>query len=201
MVEQDAPRSAAQPFLFSEQTIKELTAAEKQGRYTLERLRKLRPEVIEEIIRLRAENLGKLRIAQICHVHHETVTAVDMAYAEPIDIARAARVARLRSAADKIVECIEQNPGLVPWNAKALAAAQLYDKAELLDGRATVRAEHTESVDIYATWNEFLEKVIDVSSETGLDGEKKPAIEPGPETDIARLPYAGAVLEAEEQHP
>lgn len=165
--------AAAQPFLFSEQTIAELTNAEKQGRYTLERLCKLRPEAIDEIIRLRGEFVGKLRIAEIVRVAHETVTAVDSAYAEDISIARSNRVTRLRSAADKLVEMVDQNPGLVPWNVKCLAASQLYDKAELLDGRATVRVEDIKRVDIYSDWPAFVKKHLAPEDAVEIGSERK----------------------------
>ena len=171
--------SPAQPFLFSEQTIAGLTKAEKQGRYTLERLRELRPEAIDEIIHLRGEFVGKLRIAEIVHVAHETVTAVDAAYRESIDIAREARVARLRSAGDKLVEQIDQNPGLVPWHSKAVAASQLYDRAELLDGKFTARVEHVERVDICRDLNRSLMKyereetqMREIAAGMGLAGKK-----------------------------
>jgi hypothetical protein len=173
----------AQPFLFSEQTIEGLTKAEKQGRYTLERLREFRPEAIDEIIHLRGEFVGKLRIAEIVHVAHETVTAVDAAYPEAISIARESRVARLRSAGDKLVEQIDQNPGLVPWHAKAVAASQLYDRAELLNGGVTERVEHVGRVDIYSDWPAFVAKqlqpdqVLEVGSRMGLDGGNLSPIE------------------------
>jgi hypothetical protein len=178
--------TAAQPFLFSELTIAGLTTAEKHGRFTLERLRKLRPEAIDEIIRLRGEFVGKLRIAEIVHVHHETVTAVDAAYPEAIDIAREARVARLRSAGDKLVEQIDQNPGLVPWGSKALSAGQLYARAELLDGKATSRVEHVEKIDTSKeAWDAYLDSMLeaDVSevepAGMGLEAGKFPAVGSG----------------------
>lgn len=177
------------PFLFSPETMERLTEAEKQGEYTLERLQKLRPEVIQEIIKLRGEFVGMLRIAKMVGVHHKTVAGVDAAFPEDIEKARARRVSRLRTTADVLVEQIFDNPGCVPGHAKALAASQLYDKAELLDGRATVRVEEVKRIDIYGDWDEIVEKQlqpansIDIESvkvvETGSDAGKSLAIKNG----------------------
>src|SRR5206468_1920621 len=98
------------PFLFSQQTMDELTEAEKRGEYTLERLRQLRPEVIDEIVRLRGQWVGMLRISKICHVHHRSVAAVCAEYPEEIQEEQRKRVSRLRSAADKLVELVDDNP-------------------------------------------------------------------------------------------
>ena len=154
-------KSEDQPFLFSKETIAELTEAEKRGEYTLERLRQLRPEVIDEIIRLRGQWCGKMRIAKICRVHHKTVAAVDAAYPEAIQDEQQKRVKRLRSAADKLVELVDDNPESVPANVRCLAASQLLDKAELLDGRATLRLEHTERVDIFSDWPEVIKSFVE----------------------------------------
>src|SRR5438477_5319957 len=62
----------------------------------------------------------------------------------------------MRSAADKLIEQIDDTPENVPWNVKALAASQLIDKAELLDGRPTARVEQVEAIDIYADWDDFI---------------------------------------------
>ena len=138
------------PFLFSEQTIAELTAAERRGEYTLERLREQKPELIDEIIRLRGQWVGQIRIGKICKVHHRTVAAVCMAYPEEIQQEQRRRVSRLRSAADKLVELVDENPESVPPNVRCLAASQLFDKAQLFDSQPTEITEHRERVNIFA---------------------------------------------------
>jgi hypothetical protein len=148
--------SESAPFLFSQSTIDALTEAERRGDYTLERLRQLRPEAIDEIIRLRGEHCGQLRIAKICRVHHRTVAAVCAQYPEEIGMEQQKRVKRLRSAADKLVELVDEDPESVPANVRCLAASQLLDKAQLLDGQATVRIEEVERIDIYEHWKKFL---------------------------------------------
>jgi hypothetical protein len=198
------------PFLFSKQTMEELTKAERRGEYTLERLRELRPEVIDEIIRLRGQWAGKLRIAKIVGVHHKTVAAVDAAYPEEIEDERQRRVHRLRSAADKLIEQIDDSPENVPWNVKGLVASQLLDKAELLDGNATVRTEHNERVDIFAQFQAFTEELkkeaeaMDIArlkdSETGSPRETKSAkSDPSAATAIATLPSPTPALRSENE--
>jgi hypothetical protein len=161
-----------EPFLFSRATMEALTDAERRGEYTLERLRQVRPEVINEIICLRGEHCGQLRIAKICHVHHRTVAAVCAQFPEEISEEQRKRVNRLRSAADKLVELVDDDPESVPANVRCLAASQLLDKAQLLDGQATVRIEQVERIDIYDHWRRFLAGEVQ-----GLAGGWLPKVE------------------------
>jgi hypothetical protein len=203
--------SDAQPFLFSESTINELTEAEKRGEYTLERLREKRPEVIDEIIRLRGEWAGMLRIAKICRVHHRTVAAVCAAYPEAIGDEHRKRVHQLKTAADLQVEQLCESPESVPWNVRGLVASQLYDKALCLEGQPSIKVEHTHRVDIYSDWPDVLAKLereaeanarvleiegaalenpiaisaLNVPAETHLAGEKQSPISDSPPAAIA----------------
>lgn len=182
---------APAPFLFSEKTMERITEAERRGEYTLERLRKTRPEVIEEIIQLRGQWVGMLRIAKLVGVHHKTVAAVDVVYPEEIVEAQKRRISMMQSAADKLVEQIHDSPESVPWNVKALAASQLQDKVELLAGRPTDRVERQEHVNIHEEWKVYIEQVtaeakaeaIDIDSakvpETGLAAGKNSPITNG----------------------
>lgn len=151
------------PFLFSQSTIDALTVAERRGEYTLERLRQLRPEVIDEVIRLRGQYIGQLRIAKLLGLHHRTIAAIDRAYPEQIEIERRNRVATLRSTADKLVELVEESPESVPPNVRCLAASQLYDKAQLLDGGPTanvaIARRHIDSSAPFKTFIEIAEEI------------------------------------------
>lgn len=214
LIPKERAETAAAPFLFSEQTIDELTAGERRGEYTLERLRELRPEVIEEIIRLRGQWVGQLRIAKICHVHHRTVAAVCMAYPEEIGEEQQKRVSRLRSTADKLVELVDENPESVPPNVRCLAASQLFDKAQVFDGLPTAITEHRECVNVFAEFRVLTakmlasdppgapQKAIDISalngSETGPQTREISAIsEPG--SAIVQTPGEPAMPTAD--HP
>ena len=141
-------------------------------------------------------------------MHHKTVAAVCAAYPEAIHEEQQKRVNRLRSAADKLVDLVDDNPESVPANVRCLAASQLLDKAQLLDGCATSRIEKVERIDIYSDWEEVIQKhleagkvreigessdisFVNASAEMGFDGEKKSSISDSPATPIAALPGPG----------
>ncbi len=165
------------PFLFSQGTIDALTEAERRGEYTLERVRLVRPELIDEVIRLRGQFIGQLRIAKILGVHHRTVAAIDQAYPERIDEEKRKRVAKLRSVADKLVELVDENPESVPPNVRCLAASQLIDKAELLAGGPTQRIDVGPPIDIHAVFQNFHEEMTRMVPEAKAAGRKLTAVE------------------------
>lgn len=200
------------PFLFSKRTIENLTEAERHGEYTLERLKEQRPEAIKEIIRLRGQLVGMLRIAKIVGVHHRTVAAVDAAYPQEIDRERQRRVHQLQTAAEKLVEQVNDSPENVPWNVKCLAASQLIDKAILLEGGVIARTEHTERIDIFAHFQAFvanLQKEVkgptnsidiagcNVGAEMGAQRGKVSAISDSAEGAIALPPNEALTSERE----
>jgi hypothetical protein len=174
-----------QPFLFPPNIVKDIEEAEERGEYTLERIKQRRPGLIEAIIDLRSRGEGLLSTARMLRCDHRTVQKVEITYPEEVAAARSKRVLKLRSTADKLVETIAENPGCVPGHARALAAAQLYDKAELLDGRATVRSERVEQVNIYADWEEFVEKQLqpDAVREIPADSMPIPALKTGSDAE------------------
>jgi hypothetical protein len=134
---------SAQPFLFSEQTLEAITDAERVGEYTLERVRTQRPELIPEVIHLRGQRLGILRIAKIVRAHPRTIMAIIAEYPEEIGKEQD-RLARLCfTTAEVLIEEVLENPHAVPANVRCLAASQMIDKGQLLYGLATARVEHT----------------------------------------------------------
>lgn len=150
-----------QALLFSPELEESIQAEEAKGSYTAERALVKRPGLKDAVISLRAAGEGYLSIAKKLNCHHMVASAIAAMFPENVDMERAKRVSRLRSAADKMVELIDTEPWSVPANMRALAASQLYDKAELLDGRATQRIERTERIDIYAGWDEVVEKMLE----------------------------------------
>lgn len=155
-----APPATGQALLFSTD-IEIPDGWEVTVRYTGQQALRLRPDLKERVIEMRAAGAGWLKIGKWLHCHHCVASAIGAMFPENIDIERAKRVARLRSAGDKLVELIDDEPSSVPANMRALAASQLYDKAELLDGRATQRIEHTERVDIFADWENVVGALLD----------------------------------------
>lgn len=182
---------AAQLALFRD--IHDLLEAEEQshGRYTLERFKVRRPDAYKLVVELLGSSApgseGMRRIAKAAGVHHMTVAAVRDEAGEAIDTVRSKTVRGLRLAADLQLERLHENPEIVPPHVIALAVSQLIDKAELLDGRATTRTEHTERVEIHGDWNTFLEQAL--PTERQLTGEQvteiPPAALPAPVTGSA----------------
>jgi hypothetical protein len=160
--------------------------AEGQRReYTLERIRTERPEVIGEVIHLRSQWVAIRKIAKVCNLAADTVLAICAEYADQLRDEFKRRVTNLRNAGDRLVEEILDSPEKVPWSVKAQAAAVLYEKGELLEGRATARTEHVHRVDLFSncgTWEEFVASIDDQNSvrtsidkmppETHLPGQK-----------------------------
>jgi hypothetical protein len=160
-------RSASEstPSLFSQETMDALTDGERRGEYTLERVRQLRPELIDEVIKLRGQFIGQLRIAKILGVHHRTIAAIDLAYPERIEAERKSRAAMLRATADTLVELVADNPESVPANVRCLAASQLYDKAQLLDGAPTANiAIATRHIDSSAPFKTFIQLTEEIEA-------------------------------------
>jgi hypothetical protein len=144
--------------------MKAMTDEEKEGRYTLERIKILKPEVIPETIHLRAQRWGLIRISKALGIHHQTVAAICAEF--PLEIAeeQRRRVNLLRSTADKLVELVADNPESVPANVRCLAASQLLDKAACIAGEATVRMEHVHRVDLFSncgSWEDFVSSTVE----------------------------------------
>jgi hypothetical protein len=158
-------------FLFSPETMARITEAEQRREYTLGRIKEERPEAIDEVLRLRGQWLGIRKIAKLCNLAPETVMAICAEYADQLRDEFKRRVIQIRSAADQIIEEILANPEKVPWSVKAPAACALYEKAELLDGRATMRIEQPERIDIFANWNAFIQSLDGTESPEEIEKE------------------------------
>lgn len=155
------PTVTGQALLFSPDIEGRVQAEEKSGVYTAERFRSQRPEAYKAVIQLLGADVGLQRIGKLLGIHHLTAAAVRDREPEAIDTVRSKMVTKLRTAVLLQVERLIEHPESVPMNVTGLIIAQLIDKAELLDGRATQRVERTERVDIHANWNETLEKLLD----------------------------------------
>jgi len=183
--EQYEPR---QSFLFANDEMKAATeAAEASGQYTAERLKELDPAKYSAIVELRGYDWAEKRICEFLKVHHRTVAAVSDAEPEAIDAFRQRLVRKLRRGADRLVDRSVEHPDSIKIDMAGLVAAQLIDRAELLDGRATARVEHVEKVDIFGDWESFLQErlepeekqanAVEVGSRMGSIAGKKAPIE------------------------
>lgn len=199
------PAVIGQALLFSREIEVQVAAEEQRGVYTAARLFEKRRQVYDAIVQLLGADVGMLRIARLLGVHHLTVAAVRDREPEQIDIARSKTVAQLRTAVGLQVERLIAHPENVPWNVAGLLIAQLTDKAELLDGRATSRTEHREHVDIHGDWEQILkglptEKQAD-AREIGLVGEKDLAIEAAPGSMGGEQAAAGQAVPSSNAEP
>jgi hypothetical protein len=69
-----------------------------------------------------------------------------------------------------------EEPEKVPWNIKALAASQLYDKALVMGGRASVRVEHTGRIDLFSDWPDFVRSLEVRGQVREIDSEDPPSL-------------------------
>ncbi len=152
-------RPPGQRLLFSPEIEVSREKEEAAGYYTAARLREKRPQVYEEIIDQLGGGVGMLRLAKRFGVHHLTVAAVRDAEPEKIDIARGKMVTDLRHVARLQIERLKEHPECVPIAFAGQLIDQAIRNAELLDGRATSRSEHTERIDVYAEFNAVLEQL------------------------------------------
>jgi hypothetical protein len=158
------PPVTGQALLFSPDIEGRMQKEESQGLYTAERFRERRPDAYQAVVQLLGADVGLQRIGKLLGIHHLTAAAVRDLEPEAIDTVRSKMVTKLRTAVLLQVERLIEHPESVPMNVTGLIIAQLIDKAELLDGRATHRTERVERVDIYATWKETVEKLLDPAS-------------------------------------
>jgi len=198
-----APRDPPGSFLFSDEVIEELTDQErKHGIYTAERLP---ADKREAVIKLLSENRQVRDIAKLIRVAPESITAVanHPIYGPQIKSNAPLLAGKLRRVAFAQLERIERCPDLLPAASIPFATTAWIDKAELLDGRATARIEHTERIDIFGDYDawlaelekEYEQKIAAAAPAIGLAGEKLSAIDaelvnPGPELQLPGGPPA-----------
>lgn len=194
-----AEESPAAPFLFGDEIIEKITEAEAVRReYTAERCP---PALKAAIIELRARGMGQLSVAKLLGCHHKTVDAIDDTCAVSIDIVRQKVIKNLRRGGEKMVDLIISNPEKIPAQSWAMTAGILLDKAEQMEGRATVRVEHVERIDIFGDWDSFVAQqleprqlnageVTEISSQMSL-GAGKEITKEGPAEEPPSDPAAG----------
>lgn len=177
-----APDSAAS-FSLEIDEIREVEG--RNGRWSAVSLKRAHPNAYAAIAEFVGRGWGYLELARIFGVHHLTIAAVADAEPELVKAAAKHQLGRIKLAGHLLVEQIVSNPGLVPWNMKALAAKQLLEFYEVLNGRPGQRVEHINRMDIHSDWSEVAEKIlregdevreIEASSETGFGEGKNGAL-------------------------
>jgi hypothetical protein len=152
------PESDRAPFLFSDEIIDSITADEAKGIYTAERCPENKRNAIVNLLADGA--YSRRRIAEIVQVDRRTIIAVEDRWPLEIETLRKKTVRKMRRAVDMQLERVEENPSIIPPSSIGLFIAQLTDKAELLDGRATSRVEEVHHVDVFSDWDGFIEKQL-----------------------------------------
>jgi hypothetical protein len=194
------PESDRALFLFSDEIIDSITADEAKGIYTAERCPENKRNAIVNLLADGA--YSRRRIAEIVQVDRRTIIAVEDRWPLQIEALRKKTVRKMRRAVDMQLERVEENPSIIPPSSIGLFIAQLTDKAELLDGRATSRVEEVHHVDVFSDWDGFIEKQLapeDVteintltsSKEMGLGGGKTLPIKEGESVVDAELSEQG----------
>ena len=162
------------------------------------------PERYQQVIDLHGDGLGALLIASRLSMSVHTVLAVlerERARAQdPVAIDNTQVIRSMRQARRLMVEGILEDVSdpdrraAIPTQGKAITAAILTDKIELLEGNATARVELVHGADP-ASLNEYLDalpQVHEITDQGVATGKQKEAVvevavEPGP-----RLLDAGA---------
>lgn len=155
-----------------------LIAGERQGEFTAQRLKKLAPHVYEAIIKLRGQDWGFLRIADLLQVSHRTVAAIDTAEPEAIDVVRQRMTRKLLQCSHLLLERIEKDPESVPIHLAGLVCCQLLDKAEQLEGRKLPNQVTFTKVNIFEDWKGFLASLEQEHHANTLSMPSLPASEP-----------------------
>jgi hypothetical protein len=177
----------AQSFLFSDDQLKEIMEAEEaKGVYTAERLVQRRPDTYKAIVELLAEGRSHRYVETLLGVARRTIGAVEDREPEAIKARRDQRIKNLNRAADYQIDRLVDHPDLVPMQFAADTAVKLSTHAQLLSGQATARVEHNGRVDIFADWEQIIERqlqpgsdVIELDPITPDSGQKE-----GAETDL-----------------
>jgi hypothetical protein len=112
-------------------------------RYTAGRFFSKRPQDYELCVAMLAAGLGRLKIARLLKVHHETVRAVALSEGEQIDIQKQRLKRNLRDAIDIAAERLPDIMASLPAGQVPVAAAVLIDKLAQLEGEPTQRVEVT----------------------------------------------------------
>lgn len=186
MLPPPAPQPPGQALLFSPEIEVEIEKEERQGRYTLERFKKLRPDAYKDCVAILAASKpgyeGLRRIAGIVQVHWITVANVRDEASQTIDTLRDRLSRKMLTAVELLIDRVLESPGSIPAGMLGMHIDQLTKNAELLGNRATARVEKREEIDIYAQWEEIKERLLDpgdvreIGPEIGLEGGNKSAI-------------------------
>jgi hypothetical protein len=197
LLDQVAAEQAAAPSLFLDEVSKGVDKMEKAGEFTAERLMESRPAIYRAIVEGHAQGLGIRQLCRAYSVSHHTVAVVLAREPKAIATLKEGTISTLRTfaklAADRLLDEVND----IPIQQLAVPLGISIDKAQLLDGGATSRIEHTETGPTHDDYLKLISGEVieaEIIPATGLRGETdslKGAAEP---FEVAAAVQAGGVL-------
>lgn len=174
LLEVEAAKAAAAPSLFLDEVSKGVDRMEKAGEFTAERLMESRPAIYRAIVEGHAQGLGIRQLCRAYSVSHHTVAVVLAREPKAIATLKEGTISTLRTfaklAADRLLDEVND----IPIQQLAVPLGISIDKAQLLDGGATSRIEHTETGPTHDDYLKLISgEVIEAElvPATGLRGE------------------------------
>jgi len=173
LLEVEAAKAAAAPVLFLDEVSKGVEKMEKAGEFTAERLMESRPAIYRAICEGHAQGLGIRQLCRAYSVSHHTVAVVLAREPKAIATLKEGTISTLRTfaklAADRLLDEVND----IPIQQLAVPLGISIDKAQLLDGGATSRIEHTETGPTHEDYLKLISGTVieaEILPATGLRG-------------------------------
>jgi hypothetical protein len=146
-------------------------SGKRNGNYTGERLKLLRPQAYRRVVELLAEPREHVSIREICrqcHVTDDTVKAVEKREAIPIAARKQALMVQAARIAKRAYDRVEDQIESAPLPQAVVTAGVFTDKFQLLSGDATARIEtlnlNLKPVDVAAKWQKLHAMILEVNA-------------------------------------
>jgi hypothetical protein len=174
LLEVEEAKSAAAPaLLFLDEVSKGVEKMEKHGEFTAERLMESRPAIYRAIVEGYAQGLGIRQLCRAYSVSHHTVAVVLAREPKAVATLKEGTISTLRTfaklAADRLLDEVND----IPIQQLAVPLGISIDKAQLLDGGATSRIEHTETGPTHDDYLKLIGGTVieaEILPVTGLEG-------------------------------
>lgn len=173
LLDQVAAEQAAAPSLFLDEVSKGVQKMEKHGEFTAERLMESRPAIYRAIVEGYAQGLGIRQLCRAYSVSHHTVAVVLAREPKAVATLKEGTISTLRTfaklAADRLLDEVND----IPIQQLAVPLGISIDKAQLLDGGATSRIEHTETGPTHDDYLKMISGTVieaEIVPATGLEG-------------------------------
>ena len=173
LLEVEAAKAATAPSLFLDEVSQGVEKMEKHGEFTAERLMESRPAIFRAIVEGYAQGLGIRQLCRAYSVSHHTVAVVLAREPKAVATLKEGTISTLRTfaklAADRLLDEVND----IPIQQLAVPLGISIDKAQLLDGGATSRIEHTETGPTHDDYLKLISETVieaEIVPVTGLEG-------------------------------